>query len=61
MEDEITFNLFRECQKTLEKIAQIEQDLRLQISKLEKQPAEKKSPPSGNNQKRGQKSSKRHK
>lgn len=61
MEDEIIFNLFRECQKTLEKIAQIEQDLRLQISKLEKQPAEKKSPPPGGSRKQGQKSSKRHK
>jgi len=61
MTDEITFNLIQECQKALEKIGQIEQQLRMEISKLEKRPADKKSPPPGSSQKREQKPSKRRK
>ena len=61
MTDEIVLNLIQECQQELEKIAKIEQQLQMELSKLKKRPAEKKPPHPAGSQKRGQKSSKRRK
>ncbi len=61
MADEIAPNLIQECQNAVDKIAQIEQELRIQISRLEKQSADKKLNPPGSSKKRGKKSSRRRK